>query len=178
MVPSITSLNYVCTSKTTCIGCCAPACVALGIILAWFLVSLVIYDCKKLFGVCPRNSVKLVCLRTPLSFRYFEYVQGTGNHFIELCLDEKDRVWLLLHSGSRGIGNRIGMYFIELARRDMLRLNRDLPDKDLAYLTEGTQCAFSYLSVLMFLNFIMCAVACSLKSFQSCGWLSDIVPVK
>ena len=44
---------------------------------------------------------------------------GTGNHFIEVCLDESDRVWLMLHSGSRGIGNRIGSYFIELAKKDM-----------------------------------------------------------
>ncbi|HVQ64876.1 MAG TPA: RtcB family protein, partial [Terriglobia bacterium] len=44
---------------------------------------------------------------------------GSGNHFIEVCLDESDNVWLMLHSGSRGVGNRIGTYFIELAKRDM-----------------------------------------------------------
>ena len=44
---------------------------------------------------------------------------GTGNHFIEICLDEKDRVWAMLHSGSRGIGNAIGRHFIELAKKDM-----------------------------------------------------------
>jgi tRNA-splicing ligase RtcB len=64
---------------------------------------------------------------------------GTGNHFIEVCLDEADRVWVMLHSGSRGVGNRIGTYFIELAKKDMRRLASDLPDKDLAYLREGTQ---------------------------------------
>jgi tRNA-splicing ligase RtcB (3'-phosphate/5'-hydroxy nucleic acid ligase) len=64
---------------------------------------------------------------------------GTGNHFIEVCLDERDRVWFMLHSGSRGVGNRIGSYFIELAKRDMRRHIKDLPDKDLAYLTEGTE---------------------------------------
>jgi tRNA-splicing ligase RtcB (3'-phosphate/5'-hydroxy nucleic acid ligase) len=64
---------------------------------------------------------------------------GTGNHFIEVCLDERDRVWFMLHSGSRGVGNRIGTYFIELAKKDMRRLAKDLPDKDLAYLREGTQ---------------------------------------
>ncbi|MGE0546627.1 MAG: RtcB family protein [Kofleriaceae bacterium] len=63
---------------------------------------------------------------------------GTGNHFIEVCLDETDRVWFMLHSGSRGVGNRIGSYFIELAKRDMQRHLKDLPDKDLAYLREGT----------------------------------------
>jgi tRNA-splicing ligase RtcB len=64
---------------------------------------------------------------------------GGGNHFIEVCLDEAGRVWVMLHSGSRGIGNAIGTYFIELARRDMERLDTQLPDKDLAYLTEGTE---------------------------------------
>lgn len=64
---------------------------------------------------------------------------GTGNHFIEVCLDEADSVWLMLHSGSRGVGNRIGNYFIELAKKDMQRWFINLPDKDLAYLPEGTQ---------------------------------------
>jgi tRNA-splicing ligase RtcB (3'-phosphate/5'-hydroxy nucleic acid ligase) len=64
---------------------------------------------------------------------------GTGNHFIEVCLDETDTVWFMLHSGSRGPGNRIGTYFIELAREDMRRHQRNLPDKDLAYLDEGTK---------------------------------------
>ncbi len=63
---------------------------------------------------------------------------GTGNHFIEVCLDEEQHVWLVLHSGSRGVGNRIGSYFIELAKDDMRRHFIDLPDKDLAYLPEGT----------------------------------------
>lgn len=64
---------------------------------------------------------------------------GTGNHFIEVCLDQDQRVWVMLHSGSRGVGNRIGSYFIELAREDMRRWFIALPDKDLAYLPEGTQ---------------------------------------
>jgi tRNA-splicing ligase RtcB len=63
---------------------------------------------------------------------------GTGNHFIEVCLDEGERVWFLLHSGSRGVGNRIGSYFIELAKKDMRKLIANLPDEDLAYLSEGT----------------------------------------
>jgi tRNA-splicing ligase RtcB len=64
---------------------------------------------------------------------------GTGNHFIELCLDGEQRVWAMLHSGSRGVGNRIGSYFIELAKKDMQETVGNLPDKDLAYLPEGTQ---------------------------------------
>jgi tRNA-splicing ligase RtcB len=63
---------------------------------------------------------------------------GTGNHFIEVCLDESNNVWLMLHSGSRGVGNRIGTYFIELAKRDMQRFYVNLPDKDLAYFPEHT----------------------------------------
>lgn len=64
---------------------------------------------------------------------------GGGNHFIEVCLDEAQRVWVMLHSGSRGIGNAIGTYFIELARRDMERRQAQLPDRDLAYFEEGAQ---------------------------------------
>jgi tRNA-splicing ligase RtcB len=63
---------------------------------------------------------------------------GTGNHFIEVCLDESDQVWFMLHSGSRGVGNRIGTFFIELARQDMRQNIKDLPDRDLAYFTEGS----------------------------------------
>jgi tRNA-splicing ligase RtcB len=64
---------------------------------------------------------------------------GGGNHFIELCLDENDNVWIMLHSGSRGIGNRIGSYYIEQAKREMERYFIHLPDKDLAYIVEGSQ---------------------------------------
>ena len=64
---------------------------------------------------------------------------GTGNHFIEVCLDEADTVWFMLHSGSRGVGNAIGRTFIELAQEDMRRWFVNLPDKDLAYFPEGTE---------------------------------------
>jgi len=63
---------------------------------------------------------------------------GTGNHFVEICLDEAEHVWVMLHSGSRGVGNRIGRYFIELAKKDMRSHRVNLPDEDLAYLREGT----------------------------------------
>jgi tRNA-splicing ligase RtcB len=62
---------------------------------------------------------------------------GGGNHFIEVCLDEARQAWLMLHSGSRGIGNAMGTYFIELARRDAERREQRLPDRDLAYFEEG-----------------------------------------
>jgi len=64
---------------------------------------------------------------------------GTGNHFVEVCIDEHQRVWVMLHSGSRGVGNRIGMHFIQLAQKDVERAGIPLPDRDLAYFTEGTE---------------------------------------
>ena len=64
---------------------------------------------------------------------------GTGNHFIEVCLDETGFVWFMLHSGSRGVGNAIGTHFIELAKKDAERNQRNLPDKDLAYFEEGAE---------------------------------------
>jgi tRNA-splicing ligase RtcB len=64
---------------------------------------------------------------------------GGGNHFIEVCLDEARHVWVMLHSGSRGVGNAIGTYFIELARRDAERHQTHLPDRDLAYFQEGAE---------------------------------------
>ncbi len=63
---------------------------------------------------------------------------GTGNHFIEVCLDEAEQVWFMLHSGSRGVGNAIGNLFIELAKEDMRTWHINPPDRDLAYLPEGT----------------------------------------
>lgn len=64
---------------------------------------------------------------------------GGGNHFVEVCLDEADAVWIMLHSGSRGVGNAIGTHFIELAKKDAELHQRNLPDKDLAYFEEGSQ---------------------------------------
>lgn len=73
---------------------------------------------------------------------------GGGNHFIEICLDESDRVWVMLHSGSRGIGNKIGTRFIEIARKDMERHFINLPDRDLAYLCEGTEYFDDYVTAV------------------------------
>jgi tRNA-splicing ligase RtcB (3'-phosphate/5'-hydroxy nucleic acid ligase) len=73
---------------------------------------------------------------------------GTGNHFIELCLDEGDRVWVMLHSGSRGIGNRIGSYFIERAKAELERWFVTLPDPDLAYLPEGSELFDEYIAAV------------------------------
>ena len=73
---------------------------------------------------------------------------GGGNHFIEVCLDEADRLWIMLHSGSRGIGNVLGRYFIAAARKDMQRHRVNLPDKDLAYLSEGSVLFDDYVDAL------------------------------
>lgn len=64
---------------------------------------------------------------------------GGGNHFVEICLDEAQSVWIMLHSGSRGVGNAIGTHFIELAKKDAEMHQRNLPDQDLAYFEEGAQ---------------------------------------
>lgn len=91
-----------------------------------------------------RPAYDALCKRYP-KLRAYNTVNhlgtlGTGNHFIEVCLDTHDRVWVMLHSGSRGVGNRIGSYFIDLAKEDMRRTHGSLPEaEDLAYLTEGTQ---------------------------------------
>lgn len=73
---------------------------------------------------------------------------GTGNHFIEICLDESQSVWFMLHSGSRGVGNRIGTYFIEQARKEMERQQINLPDRDLAYLPEGSEGFMDYVEAV------------------------------
>ena len=74
---------------------------------------------------------------------------GSGNHFIEITLDENDTIWIMLHSGSRGIGNVVGRYFIQLAKTEMRRLDRHMPEgKDLAYLEEGTSHFDDYVDAL------------------------------
>lgn len=86
------------------------------------------------------------------AFNTYEHMGtlGTGNHFIEVCLDESDQVWVMLHSGSRGVGNKIGMYFIEAAKREMERyfIDQFLPDKDLAYLVEHTEIFGDYVEAV------------------------------
>lgn len=69
---------------------------------------------------------------------------GGGNHFVEVCLDTEQNVWIMLHSGSRGLGNKIGMYFIERAQQECEKYFVQLPDRDLAYLVEGTDLFADY----------------------------------
>ncbi len=73
---------------------------------------------------------------------------GSGNHFIEICVDDSKDVWVMLHSGSRGIGNAIGQYFIQLAKKDMGKHIHNLPDKDLAYFTEGSEHFVDYVTAV------------------------------
>lgn len=73
---------------------------------------------------------------------------GGGNHFIEICLDEADRVWVMLHSGSRNIGNRIGQYFIAKAKKEVEAAGLKLPDRDLAWLGEGTDAFNDYVEAV------------------------------
>lgn len=73
---------------------------------------------------------------------------GGGNHFIEICLDLNNKVWVMLHSGSRGVGNLIGRYFIDLAKKDMRTHHINLKDEDLSYLSEGTQYFDDYIFAL------------------------------
>ncbi len=70
---------------------------------------------------------------------------GGGNHFVEICIDEENIVWFMLHSGSRGVGNLIGRTFIELAQQDMQKYFIHLPEKDMAYLPEGSEHYADYL---------------------------------
>lgn len=86
--------------------------------------------------------------------RHTRYLQqlgtlGTGNHFIEICLDQNNMVWLMLHSGSRGAGNCIGRYFIELAKKEMEKHFINLPDKDLAYISEGSDLFKDYINAVL-----------------------------
>jgi len=75
---------------------------------------------------------------------------GTGNHFIEVCLDENDHVWVMLHSGSRGAGNRIGSFFIQKAKEEMAKyyIDKFLPDQNLAYLVEHTELFDDYVGAV------------------------------
>jgi tRNA-splicing ligase RtcB len=91
------------------------------------------------------SGYKKICDKHPKIFHRSNLQQlgtlGTGNHFIELCLDDtlEQNVWVMLHSGSRGPGNKIGQYFIEKAKEEMRRWYIDLPDTNLAYLPEGSE---------------------------------------
>jgi tRNA-splicing ligase RtcB len=73
---------------------------------------------------------------------------GGGNHFVEICMDENDDVWVMLHSGSRGIGNMIGQYYIDKGKELMNQFHITLPDGDLAYLPQGTDLFDDYVAAV------------------------------
>ena len=99
-----------------------------------------------------KGGYEAICAKHPKIQRGAQVAQlgtlGTGNHFIEICIDQLQQVWLMLHSGSRGVGNRIGSYFIELAKKEMERVSTRLPDADLAYLREGSAHFDDYVEAL------------------------------
>lgn len=75
---------------------------------------------------------------------------GSGNHFVEVCIADDQSVWIMLHSGSRGLGNKIGQYFISQAKEEMVQKGISLPDVDLAYLTEGSALFDDYFHAVSF----------------------------
>lgn len=108
---------------------------------------------------------------------------GSGNHFVEVCLDEADRVWVVLHSGSRGIGNELAMQHIECAQNEMKRYFIDLEDKDLAYLVEGTPEFDAYIAAMLWAQSyaygsrqrMIDAVLAELFAFVGHGTVVDVV---
>lgn len=107
---------------------------------------------SKLFDVVP-FSVETVLNKFGGSKMWQTAVKqvgtlGSGNHFIELCLDQNDQVWLMLHSGSRGIGNKIGQFYIEQAKEYCQKHFISLPDPDLAYLVSETELFNDYWEAL------------------------------
>ncbi len=110
-------------------------------------------EVERLWKAKLADGFGLLCERTP-SLQRTNNVNhlgtlGTGNHFVEVCLDEEQRVWFLLHSGSRGVGNRIASIFIERAKQDLGRALGNLPDEDLAYLTEGSRHFHDYVEAVL-----------------------------
>ncbi len=111
---------------------------------------------------------------------------GTGNHFIELCRDEAEQVWIVLHSGSRGIGNRIGTYFIERARQRLHRELGNLPDKDLAWLDAGSRDFTDYVEAVEWAQeyarinrqLMMAAVVAALRSVALPEFRADVAVVQ
>jgi tRNA-splicing ligase RtcB (3'-phosphate/5'-hydroxy nucleic acid ligase) len=92
----------------------------------------------ELFPDFERITQKYPRLKNTNNYRHLGTLGG-GNHFVEVCIDEANFVWFMLHSGSRGVGNAIGTLFIEKAKQDMRTHFINLPDEDLAYFPEGTE---------------------------------------
>ena len=96
---------------------------------------------------------KALCDKYPVFEKSFNVTQlgslGGGNHFIEVCLDKENRVWVMLHSGSRGVGNVIGRYFTEKAKEALTKRGGYMPmDKDLAWFEEGEELFDDYVTAV------------------------------
>lgn len=110
-------------------------------------------EAKELPSVLS-EQLKILCDKHPKLDRAAERcghhigTLGTGNHFIEMCTDQYGNIWVMLHSGSRGIGNAIGQFFINKAKEEMERFFISLPDKDLSYLPEGSKYFLDYTSAV------------------------------
>lgn len=108
-------------------------------------------DCGVVYGEIPR-SVLNVFGGDETKARKKSHTQlgtlGSGNHFIEICIDENQDVWVMLHSGSRGIGNMIGTHYINKGKELMEQFHITLPDGDLAYLPEGTDIFEDYVEAV------------------------------
>jgi tRNA-splicing ligase RtcB len=105
--------------------------------------------CSKKFDRVIKKHPKIETNNNPI---HQMGTLGGGNHFIELCLDKENCLWIMLHSGSRGIGNRIGTYFIEKAKEEMSRyyITEYIPHKDLSYLVERTELFNDYIEAMEF----------------------------
>lgn len=110
---------------------------------------------SKISASAVRRIKKLEEKAADIDYRKFSSWQeqlgtlGSGNHFVEVCLDENQRVWLVLHSGSRGVGNRIADYHIKIAQKLMAANKITLKDRDLAYLPEHTDEFRNYIRDLL-----------------------------
>jgi len=103
---------------------------------------------------------------------------GSGNHFIEVCLDEEDRLWVFLHSGSRGVGNKIAMHHVKIAQAECARWHIQLPHKDLAYLPEGDDKFWAYIRDLRWAQAFAAANRAEMvDQVVRCleGWIGDDV---
>lgn len=109
-------------------------------------IASIIDGLKENFNSLPPSSTNKVSRDWVLQLGSL----GSGNHFIEICLDESDCVWIMLHSGSRGLGNALGRYYIELAKEDMRKWFINLPDENLGYFPEGTDHFNDYWNAVCF----------------------------
>ncbi len=130
-------------------------------------------------GLPLAQQFELICQRHPRigqgnTFNHLGTLGG-GNHFVEVCLDESGFVWAMLHSGSRGVGNRIGSHFIALAKKDMLRRDVRLPHVDLAYLREGSEHFDDYCQAVLWAQ-RFAEINRELMMLQVLGCLRTIVP--